>query len=427
MIEIRKLSNGTTLVLEPMTGIQSVSVGIWLPFGSAGETAENNGITHMIEHMVFKGTPTRDARAIADVTAKLGSNMNAYTGKECTAFYCTTLTEYLPEACGMLGDMLGSSLFAEADFEREKEVICEEIDMYDDSPDDMVHEKLQQAVWKDHPLGFIISGRKEIVRGFRRDQVKTFWQMHYTGSNLVISAAGAFDPDAFEALADRCFGGFPTGTPAIDAPAPVYRKTMYSQSKDVEQVHMNLAFDSLPETDEARYAISIVHSILGGNDNSRLIQTLREDMGLCYSIYSYDSSFRQAGLFQIDAALHPAKLPEALKAVRRILEECRRDGFTASEVHDAAEQSITEMILGAESSRSRMTRNGRSWQNFGRVIPQEETEQKLRAVTVDQVNAYVRRFLDWDTRSISLVGNIEEIDPALTNALEKEYNTKLVQ
>ena len=193
MIDIRKLSNGITVVLEPMDYLKTVAFGVWVNVGSRNENKKNNGIAHTIEHMVFKGTQKRSSREIADDMAKIGGNVNAYTTKECTSYYTTTLSEHLPAAIEIVSDMLLNSTFEEDALSKEKGVIIEEIDMYDDSPEDLVHEMLQQEIWKDHPLGYIISGTKENVMSFTKEQIIEFMDEHYVAENMLISIAGKFD------------------------------------------------------------------------------------------------------------------------------------------------------------------------------------------------------------------------------------------
>ena len=286
MNEIKKLSNGITVVLEPMNYLKTTSFGVWVKVGSCNETKENNGIAHVIEHMLFKGTKKRNSRQIADDMAKIGGNVNAYTTKECTSYYTTTLAEHLPAAIEIISDMINHSTFEEDALEKEKGVIIEEIDMYDDSPEDLVHEMLQQVIWEDHPLGFIISGTKENVLGMTREQIQEFMAEHYVAENMLISIAGKFDTDEVMQLLEEAFACVPNQTIKQQMVAPEYHHCIYTKEKDVEQVHLNIAFDSIPYDHEDKYVLSILNSILGGGLNSRLFMEIREELGLTYSIYS---------------------------------------------------------------------------------------------------------------------------------------------
>jgi predicted Zn-dependent peptidase len=251
--------------------------------------------------MLFKGTKNRSAKQIADEMARIGGNMNAFTSKECTSYYATTLSEHLPIAIDIISDMLTNSLIDDKALKKEKGVIIEEIDMYDDSPEDLVHEMLQQRIWKDHPLGYMISGTKKIVRKVTREQIQNFMDTYYVGSNMIISVAGHFDEDMVLGLLEEKFGGIKAESDKAnqEKSRPEYNRVQCKRHKDIEQLHCNIAFDCISYLSEERYVLSVLNSILGGSVNSRLFQKIRENSGLTYSIYSYGSSYRETGLFHI--------------------------------------------------------------------------------------------------------------------------------
>ncbi len=410
MVKTKQLSNGLTVVLEQMKHLRSVSLGVWVNVGSANEDAMNNGIAHVLEHMMFKGTKNRTANEIADDCTMIGGNMNAYTSKECTSYYVTTLDTHLENAIDIMSDMLCNSLFDKEDLEKEKGVIIDEIDMYDDSPDDLVHELLQKEVWKDHPLGYIISGTKENVARMTRDDLLRFMDLYYVADNMVISVAGNFEEDAVMELLEKSFGAIKTNSARSQITVPDFTKTFVVRDKDIEQVHMNLAFNAVSTMSEEKYAMSIANAIFGGNESSILFQKIREELGLAYSIYSYPSPYNIAGLFQIDATLNTNNVMTVLKTIVTCMEEFKKTGITETMLKRAKEQIICELLLGSESSRDRMNNNGKSVLCQGKVEDVTVTTEKVRAVTVEDIHAFVNKYFTTDCFSICFVGNIDCIE-----------------
>lgn len=333
------LDNKIRVVFEQNKHFNSATVGVWVGVGSRDEVKQNNGIAHMIEHMLFKGTKTRTASDIAISTAVLGGNLNAYTSKECTSFYCKTLKEYILEAIDIIGDMICNPLLDENDLKKEKGVVCEEIDMYNDSAEDYVHEYLQMKAWKNHPLGFLISGEKKIVRKFTRDDLIDFMSNHYVGENIVISVAGNFDKEQVLNQIEKSFSGLrPTPkdiTKVQKRTAPVYTPVHIEKKQDIEQIHLNIAFEIPSFVDEVRYEFTIINAILGGDVNSRLFQKIREDRGLTYNICSYGSAFSDTGLFHIYGALNPNQLERVMKLIKGIIADLVKKGITKEEFENA--------------------------------------------------------------------------------------------
>lgn len=410
MVNTRKLSNGITVVFEPMPYLRSAALGIWVKVGSSNENAKNNGISHIIEHMLFKGTKTRTAKQIADEMARIGGDINAYTSKECTSFYAVTLDEHLPVAIGILGDMLNNSLFEEKSFQKEKGVIIEEIDMYDDSPEDLVHEMLQMKVWDKHPLGFQISGSKETVRNTTRDEVLDYMTKHYVSDNMVISVAGNFKEDEIMELLEENFGKVPSGEKIEAAVAPSYAPTIYVKEKDVEQLHLNIAYESIKSDGEEKYILTVLNSVFGGSINSRLFQEIRENLGLTYTIYSYGSSYSRAGLFHIYGAMNPSQLRPVVDNIFQIIEDIKENGITEEELSMCKEQIKTELIMGDETAKNRMNSNGKAMLFRGYIIPLEEIIEKVNSVTKEEVKQFAVKYLNKEKVSISLVGNLEGVD-----------------
>lgn len=408
MTSINTLSNGITVVMESMSYLKSASFGVWVRVGSANEDESNNGIAHMIEHMMFKGTKSRSAKQIADEMARIGGNINAFTSKECTSYYATSLSEHLPIAIRIIGDMLNNSLYDEKALKKEKSVILEEIDMYEDSPEDLVHDMLQQRIWKGHPLGYIISGRKKNVRRISREQIISFINDNYTGDNIVISVAGNFDQKEILAVIEEEFGNIKANRGReVLIERPKYNKVVVRKEKDIEQLHINIAFNAISYLSEDRYTLSVFNSILGGSPSSRLFQEIREDAGLTYSIYSYGSSYKDTGLVHIYAALNPGQKDTVIKKIHNIVDTLRKRGITAEELSMTKEQIKTELILGNESAKSRMNSNGKSMLSRGRLVPLNELLEGIDRVSLEDVIDFARSYMDIANSSISLVGNLK--------------------
>lgn len=410
-IDIYTLDNGLKVVFEQNRHLNAVTVGVWIKVGSRDENAENNGIAHMIEHMLFKGTKKMTAEQLAVRTAILGGGLNAYTSKENTEFYCRTLPSCLKEAIGILGDMLCHSLLKDEELEKEKGVVCEEIDMYKDSPEDSVHELLQKKIWKGNPLGYLISGKKKNVRSFTSKELKEFMASYYTADNMVVSVAGNFNKRETllwikEAFADIRAGDSSTKALRERTDVPVYSRVSFSKNKDIEQLHVNYAFEAPSYMEEERYTAAILNALLGGDVNSRLFQGIRERYGLTYSVYSYGSSFSDVGLLHIYSAMSPQQYGRVYELVADIIEGLRRDGVTAGELENAKKQTTVEMTLNRDSTSSLMSANAKNIIYDMDIIPFEERLEKLNAVKRRDVNALIDRYLSIDNMSMGFIGPI---------------------
>jgi len=410
MVLIRQLSNGIPVVLEQIDYFRSVSLGVYVKAGSAYETKENNGISHMLEHMFFKSTKNRTAKKLAEDMANIGGNLNAFTEKECTSYYLTTLEEQLPDAIELVGDMLNNALFLSDELEREKQVVLEEIDMYDDSPEDLVHEMLQKMVWKDCALGYIISGEKENVMRFTREDLIQYKEMTYTSDRMVISIAGNFHVNDVMKQLEEHFGCFTKTKESLEEKTPIYRQTVFCENKDIEQVHVNIAFECLSYQSEDKYALYLLNNVLGGSDNSRLFQTLREESGLAYSIYSYESIYEQGGLFHIEAIINPSKLETVLTSIEKVLEDLKEHGISDDELAQAKQLFKTDLIIGNESTKSKIYNNGKTYLMKGELKEIDDILDKIYAVTKEDIVAIAKQYLDWEQKSLSFVGNITDED-----------------
>ncbi len=411
MVKTYHLKNGIRVVMEYMPYYRSVSFGVWVKAGSVNENIRNNGMAHVIEHMMFKGTGRRTAREIADAMTEIGGNMDAYTTKEYTCYYAKTLHEHLNYAIDILADMLTNSLISEEDLQKELGVIAEEIDMYDDSPEDIVHEQLQKAIWKDHPLGYLISGDKPVVLKFHREDVIDFMAKYYTADRMVISLSGYFDEAETLRVLEQAFETVPAGNTDksmcnASLSEAVYYPALYTQHKDIEQVHMIMAFKSIHYFDPDRYTLSVVNNLLGGNVNSRLFQTIREDMGLAYAIYSYGGSYEKGGLFHIYAAVHPEQIRPVAKAVVDIIKDLKFHEVSERELRIVKEQIKTELMISEESTYNRMSTYGKYLIHQEPIVPIEVVTETIEAVTPADIRRFMNDHFDIRTLSLSLVGDL---------------------
>lgn len=413
MTEKYQLSNGIRVVCERIPYAHSVAFGIWIRTGSAYENQSNNGIAHMVEHMVFKRTKRRTARQIADETADIGGNLDAYTSKEFTSYYVWVLKENLCQAIDLLGDMLTNSLFLDEDLEKEKDIVMEEIDMYKDSPEDVVHEMLQKSIWEQQPLGYLISGEKETVEGFSGEDLRNFVKEHYAAENMIISVAGNIGWEEIQNMLESAFGRLAKGGKIENLTVPKFSPCVYLEKKDIEQVHLNLAYDSITSVAEERYAFSVLNAILGGGVNSRLFLKVREEMGLAYSVYSYGSTFQKAGLFHIYAGLNANMLEPAIEAMGQEIRSLKKTLPGEKEIARAREQIKTDLIIQGENIKGRMNSNARELLLFDHVITLEDTLKMINQVHGEDLQACLERWFQKERMAFAIVGNLEEMPERL--------------
>lgn len=411
---IQKLSNNIPVIVEEMKELRSVTFGVYVGSGSQNEDRQNNGVAHAVEHMLFKGTTGHTAAQLADVMTELGGGVNAYTSKENTVFYGKVLLEDFGRAAALVAEMIKDSLLDPREFLKEKQVIIEEIEAYDDSAEDMCHELLQKMVWRDNPLGFIISGSKGNVKKLTCRQLAEFIRDNYTADNIVISLAGKITPREAVKLLEPLFGrnaarALPLKGNKKEPEKPEFHRCFFARHKDMEQVHLNIAFDNVTNGHEDRYAMFLVNSLLGGNLNSRLFQRVREENGLTYSIYSYNSMCDLAGLFHIYASMSAPQTPKVMELILQIVEELGSKGIDERELALLKKQTRTELILGSETANSIVLNNARTYVTGGRVISLDEAVKGYEAVSLEQINRCIRTYLRRDKYSVCLVGNVREL------------------
>ena len=407
-IEVHLLKNRMRVVFEQNKHLNSVTVGVWIGVGSRDENCDNNGIAHMIEHMLFKGTKTMNAKQLAVRCAIIGGSLNAYTSKENTEYYCKTLPSCLKEAVDILGDMICNPKLDPEDLEKEKGVVCEEIDMYKDSPEDGVHEILQKKIWKKQPLGYLISGKKKNVKRFTVDELRAFMDEYYVGENMVVSVAGNFNKKETLKWIEAAFESVPTRNDKFqnDRNRPDYNIVEFTKEKDIEQLHMNMAFEAPSFLDNDRYTAVILNNILGSDVNSRLFQTVRENNGLTYSVCSYPSSFSDTGLLHIYAAMNEHQYGKVTELIYGIINDLNKKGVTSEELSNAKKQTIVEMSINRDSSASRMSANAKNviydaaWEAF------DEKIEKIDKVTKSDVNKLIKKYIQLDKMSMGIIGPV---------------------
>src|ERR1700687_5087327 len=402
------LSNGLTVITEQMSHIRSVAIGIWLKSGSRDEDSEWNGISHFIEHMVFKGTETRSAEAIARQVDSIGGNMDAFTAKECICFNIKVLDEHLPLAMDVLSDLVLHPVFDAGDIARERGVILEEIKMDQDNPDYLVHEIFTQSFWKDHGLGLPILGTRDTVKKFERPVVSRFYGHHFAPGNLIVSAAGNLDHENFVELVEKYFEHVKPAKNALHSPQPkTFSRINLRNKKSLEQVQICIGVPSHPMAHERRYASYILNTLLGGGMSSRLFQNIRERQGLAYSIYSDLNPYRDTGSLCVYAGTSSA---HCLQVIELIMCEFRRlkcEVLPEEELRRAKDQLKGNIILGLESSMSRMSNLARQEMYFEHFFGVDEIMEKVDAVTSEEVMVMANSLFDPDKVAVTLLGRLD--------------------
>lgn len=404
MIDLTTLPNGVRIVSEPLGVFRSASVGIWVGVGSRLEKAGEEGSAHFIEHMLFKGTGRSSAAELARRMDAIGGQVNAFTTRDSTCFYARVLDAHLPEAIDILTEMFFDSLFDEKDVVSERSVVLEEIDMYGDTPEDVVVEQLMKKCFPGS-LGKPVLGTARSLAGLTGEKLRAFKEREYTPGRIVVSVCGSFTDKDLARLAER-FSALPAADGSRCRKAS-YAPAAVSRRRTTEQNHFCLAWEGLSEVDERRYAWQILSMILGGGLSSRLFQTVREKHGLCYSIGSFTSSYADAGLFGIDTAVSRVDETQALELIRAEVDKLCADGVTDEELRCARELMKSGIVLSSESTVARMNRMGAALLQYGRCPAEEELLARYDAVTAGEVLSLARELLT-GPMSFSAVGRVEK-------------------
>ncbi|MFD0049358.1 M16 family metallopeptidase [Actinomycetes bacterium NPDC127524] len=406
MIKKYTCQNGVRVVLENIPTVRSVAIGIWIKTGSRNETPELNGISHFLEHMTFKGTTKRTAREIAESFDSIGGQVNAFTSKEYTCYYAKVLDTHASFALEILSDMFFNSIFDEEELKKEKSVVYEEIKMYEDTPDDIVHDLLSQAIYENHPLGYPILGTESTLETFTAETLNAYVHDMYTPDKVVVSIAGNVN-ESLVKEAEGYFGSYEGGKSRPELVKPSFHQNKLVRKKETEQAHLCLGFEGLKIGHSDTYSLIVLNNILGGSMSSRLFQEVREMRGLAYSIYSYHSGYQDSGMVTIYGGTGANQLDNLYETIQETLETLKSEGITQKELNNSKEQLKGSLMLSLESTNSRMSRNGKNELLLERHRSLDDIIDMIDEVTEDSVNTLGRKLFT-DHYSISLVSPLED-------------------
>ncbi len=401
------LPNGLVVVTEEMQHIRSVSIGVWIKTGSRHEEPELNGISHFVEHMVFKGTRNRSAEQIARQVDSIGGNMDAFTAKECISFDIKVLDEHVPLALDILSDLVLNPVFDSKEISRERGVILEEIKMDEDNPDYLVHEIFTQNFWKDHPLGKPILGTKETVRRFEQDILQSYWSRFFIPNNMIVAAAGNVNHERLVELVKERFAGLAAGKNGFHQTAPkVHPRIVMRNKKALEQVQICVGVPSHPISDERRYSSYILSTVLGGGMSSRLFQNIREQQGLAYAIYSELNPYRDTGCLSVYAGTSREAAPKVVQSIVAEYHNLKTAPIPEDELRRAKDQLKGSLMLSLESSSARMSNLARQEMYFDRFIGLDEIIERIEAVTAQDLMQIANEYFQPQTVAVTVLGNL---------------------
>jgi predicted Zn-dependent peptidase len=408
-IQVATLNNGVRVISEEMSHVRSVSLGVWIRTGSRRETSQENGISHFIEHMLFKGTKNRSAEDIARSVDSIGGGLDAFTAKEMVSYNTKVLDEHLPIAFDVLADMVRNPLFREEDIEKEKGVILEELKMEVDNPEYLLHDIFSSNFWKDHPLGKPIIGSKDTIRAFDREMIDAYFQRYYSPSNILITAAGNLNHAKLVELARQHFEDLRVNGALAPEVAPVpHARLVFRDKKSLEQTHLYMGVPAYPFPHELRFACYTLNTILGGGMSSRLFQNIREKQGLAYAVYSELSMYRDTGCMAIYAGTAVETCAKVIDSIIKEFRELKDNLVPAEELRRAKDNLKGSFMLGLESTSSRMGNLARQDLYFQRFFTLDEMLESIEAVTAGQVREIAREFFNPKNITLAVLGNLGE-------------------
>jgi len=411
LINLYKLDNNLRLVYEKVDTVKTVSVGAWILAGSRYETKNENGISHFIEHILFKGTKNRSSKEIVYEIESIGGQINAFTAKEYTCFYVRVLDEFLEKAFEILSDLLLNPLINPEDIEKEKTVVIEEINMSKDDPEEILYQALNDLIWKGETLSYPIIGRESTVKRIDKDKILNFMKKRYKPENVVISVAGNFDEAYLIELCEKYFGNWKSylGSKATNNSKPIFKRGAVIKSKKSDQAQIAIAFEGFGQEDENVYKLLVVSNILGGGMSSRLFQKIREELGLVYSINSFVSTYKDVGMLIVYAGTNPKNIGVVYKEILSQIKLLIKGNLTPDEVEVAKQQIKGSIIFGLENTSSRMSNLGKNMLLLNRITEMQEIINMINSIKFDQVMDMVREVLTKEF-SVAVVGNKKEID-----------------
>lgn len=411
MYKIHILDNGLTIVGEEIPYLKSITLGVWVNAGSRIESEKLSGISHFIEHMLFKGTKNRTSKEIASTIDNLGGQINAFTSKECTCYYVKLLDEHIDIGLDILSDMFLNPLFDKEDIEKERQVILEELKMYEDSPEDLVYDLLMEGVYKTDALGGNIIGTKESLDNMNRGIISDYFKKYYVASNSVISISGNFKFEEIVKLIEEKFKNLNKGDVNIEITTPEFHPCFIAKNKDTEQVNLAISLKAIPLEDrEDAYALSIINNIFGGSISSRLFQNIRENKGLVYSIYSAPSLYRKSGELGIYASMSNENLKKVYNLVLEEIDNIRENHLTEEEIRESKEQLKGSYILGLESTSSRMMSIGKSMLLTKKVKDPNDIIESINNIEKARIDLIIDKVFNKENIGICIVGrDVESI------------------
>ena len=406
-VNVTTLENGLRIVTDTMTQVETVSAGVWVGAGARMETEAEGGVSHLLEHMTFKGTEKRTAQAIVEEIEDVGGHLNAYTTRETTAYYAKVLKEDTALAIDVIADLTMNATIDDEELRKERSVIIQEIHQSFDTPDDIIHDHFQGAAYPDQPLGRPVLGIADVIRDMERDTVTTYMNRHYTPNNMVLTAAGNV---AHEEIVDLARAHFPVRPKSAETKPDVgrYLGGDFREKRELEQVHLLIGFKGVDYDADDVYAVSVFSTLLGGGMSSRLFQEVREKRGLAYSIYSYASSYTDTGLFGIYAGTSGSDLEELIPVIADEINQSA-DSLTEEEVARARAQMKAGTLMGLESPSGRAEQLARQMMMFGRPIPVAEIVEKIEAVDVAATLAAARK-ITASTPTLAAIGPIDTLE-----------------
>ncbi len=408
MVTTRTLANGVRVIVKRMEGLLSVTMGVLVGTGAAYETDEEDGISHFIEHMQFKGTDKHTAFELSDAFDALGAQVNAFTGKDMTCFYAKSTSDHAEESFSLLAELFLDSTFPEEEMVREKGVVIEEINMDEDSPEDLCLDLLARAAYGNRGFGRNILGPASNVQGFTREQLFAYKKERYCSQNIVISFAGNIEPSLALELAEKFFGKMPRLEPSLRVPPVEREKKDLFRKKPIEQAHFVFGFPAIARDDPAFAATQVMNVVLGGGMSSRLFKKVREELGLAYSVYSYSSHYEKTGLFTVYAGVNPQKAERAAQAVIDVIKELKEEGVTEEEFLRGREQLKSSNIFSQENTSSQMLLYGKQLLYKNEIYDFEKRMEEISALRLGDIRDAIAQNFDFAKACVASVGNLEK-------------------
>jgi predicted Zn-dependent peptidase len=409
-IEKTVLDNGLTIITEQMSHVRSASVGIWVRSGSRHEEARLNGISHFIEHTLFKGTRNRTAREIAVESDAIGGHVDAFTSREVAAYYVKVLDEHLPRAFDLLGDLVTAPLFENSELDRERNVVMEEIKMVEDTPDDLVHEVFVANIWPDHPLGRSILGTADTLATFDHERVSSYFENVYTPRNLVVAGAGNIEHAGFVRMVSRYLEKLEDRPTALMASTPSPDARRIVLNKELEQAHLVMGTHCPSMISDDRYSVHVLNVILGGGMSSRLFQKIREENGLAYAVYSGVNAYTDAGYLSVYAATSPEQIKDVIHLSIQEFGRLKTEPVPESEIQRAKDQLKVSIMLSLESTSARMSNIARQEIFFGRQFTLDEILNRIDAVTASDVQRIANTIFHDERVAITAIGQLDSFN-----------------